>query len=92
MILALRILVVCERKSDLIFIKFNIYLFILAVSIIICLHTIYTSTLCMLGNFHDFFVICFFFKINFLENIFKEYHQDAIQFGSSRSGLTCCQV
>ena len=45
----------------------------------------------MSGNFACFFVICGFFLINFLKNIFQEYHQSVKQFGS-RSGPTFCQA
>ena len=48
-------------------------------------------TLCMLGNFTCFFVICSFFKTIFSKKIFPEYHQSVKQFGS-RSGPTFCQA
>ena len=46
-------------------------------------------TLCMLGNFACFFVVCGFFfpKISFFKKMFEEYHQSVKQFGY-RSGLT----
>ena len=50
-------------------------------------------TLCMLGNFACFFVVCgfFFFSNNFFKNIFQEYYQSNIKFGS-RSGRTFCRA
>ena len=45
-------------------------------------------TLCMLGNFACFFVVCgffFFFKLTFSKKIFQEHHQGVKQIGS-RSG------
>ena len=49
-----------------------------------------TLTLCMLGNFACFFVICgFCFKSTFSKKIFQEYHQSVKQFGS-RSVLMFC--
>ena len=41
-------------------------------------------TICMLGNFACFFVVCgfFFFLNNFFKNIYREYYQSAKQFGS----------
>ena len=45
-------------------------------------------TLCMLGKFACFFVICgLFLKLTFSKKIFQEYHQCVQQFGS-RSGPT----
>ena len=54
-------------------------------------------TLCMLGNFACFFVVCnFFFKINFFKKIFQEYHQSVKKFvsrsGPTMSGLICVQT
>ena len=47
-------------------------------------------TLCMLGNFACYFVICgfffLFFLIIFFKKIFQEYHQSVKQF-ESRSGI-----
>ena len=50
-------------------------------------------TLCMRGNFICFFVVCgfLFFNIKFFKNVFQEYHQSVIQFGS-RSGPTFCRA
>ena len=49
-------------------------------------------TLCLLGNFVCFFVVCgFFFKLTFSKEIFQEHHQSVKQFGS-RSGPTFCQA
>ena len=47
--------------------------------------------LCLLGNFASFFIVCwYFFKINFWEKFFQEYHQSVKKFGS-RSGPMFCQ-
>ena len=47
-------------------------------------------TLCMLGNFACFFVVCrLFTKMNFFKKIFQKYHQSVMQFGSG-SGPTFC--
>ena len=46
---------------------------------------------CTLGNFSCFCCLLIFFKINFVENFFQEYHQSVKQFGS-RSGLTFCRA
>ena len=49
-------------------------------------------TLCPLGNLSCFFVVCwFFFKINFFEKFFQQYHLSVKQIGS-RSGLMFCRV
>ena len=42
---------------------------------------------CLLGNFDFFFCLLIFFKINFFEKFFQDYHQSIKQFGS-RSGPT----
>ena len=51
-------------------------------------------TICMLGNFACFFVVCgffFFFLNNFFKNIYREYYQSIKQFGSG-SGPTFCRA
>ena len=57
------------------------------------LDTFLLLSLCMLGNFACFFVVCgFFFSINFFQKkIFQEYHQNVKQFGS-RSGQIWVQT
>ena len=47
------------------------------------------SKLCLLGNFACFLSSADFFKINFFEKFFWEYHQSVKQFGS-RSELAFC--
>ena len=48
-------------------------------------------TLCMLGNFSCFVVVCrLFFKINFFKKFFQEHYQIVNGFGS-RSGSTFCR-
>ena len=50
-------------------------------------------THCLLGNFACFCrPLIFFFKFNFFENFFREYHQSVKHFGSrSDLGLNCFQ-
>ena len=44
---------------------------------------LFSLTLCIRGKKKYVFVVCdFFFKINFFEIIFQEYHQSVKQFGS----------
>ena len=46
--------------------------------------------LCLLGNFSCFFVVCrllIFFKINFFEKFFREYHQSVKQLGNHQMTL-----
>ena len=52
----------------------------------------FTLNLCMLGNFSCFCCrLLIFFKINFFEKFFQEYHLSVKQIGS-RSGPTFCRT
>ena len=52
----------------------------------------FALNLCILGNFACFCCrLLIFFKINFFEKFFPEYHQSVKQFGS-RSGPTFCRA
>ena len=47
-------------------------------------------TLCLLGNFAAFLLSAeFFFKINFFDKFFQEYHQSVKQYGSSSDPTFC---
>ena len=55
----------------------------------LCLHILSVSSFLM-GNFAYFFCrLLIFFKINFFEKFFRDYHQSVKQFGF-RSGPTYC--